>query len=197
MWRACSHLNRALGCRLGAFSGSASCMSKASLRNIAAEGWGWSHRLLWYSDKCFLIALRPQRQLYSKKGSYFKNVSCSRICFYNHSPGYVVGTESILNFGGCYRWRLPTTVNSDSVSESRLSLYFSCESNKMEHGVQSCWQGRRSEKETSTFSHFLGVLARSNRPQSQHHQLNLIHKFDHPCAFKRNIHRERTTFQNH
>ena len=43
---------------------------------------------------------------------------------------------------------------------------------------------RRSEKENPEFSSsILGSFGRSNIPQSQHHQLNLIHKFDHPCAF--------------
>lgn len=41
------------------------------------------------------------------------------------------------------------------------------------------------------FSRLLDVLAWSNRPQSQHGQLNLIHKFDQPRSFKRSLYGEK------
>ena len=65
---------------------------------------------------------------------------------------------------------------------------------KIEQGVHSLWWGKKSERETYVL---LGVLAWSNIPQSQYHQLNLILKFGHPRALKRNLYGGRTTFQFH
>lgn len=101
------------------------------------------------SDECFLIALCPQRRLYSKKRSYFKNVSCSWICFYNHRSGDIAGTESILIFGCCHSLKFCVTVSLDSAIDILRNvlpqlLYFYSNSNdpksiKIEQSVQSHW----------------------------------------------------------
>lgn len=57
---------------------------------------GWSHRRLRTPTTVFVTLFA----CIQKTRSYFKNVSCSWVCFYNHSSGGDAGAESVLISGG-------------------------------------------------------------------------------------------------
>lgn len=95
-------------------------------------------------------------------------------------------TESVLNLLGNCLLPLPDEASVSPASQAKQNMVFA-----------ATGRVRKVKRETSKFSHSMGVLARSDIPQSQHRQLNLIHKFDHPCALKRNLDGARATFQFH
>lgn len=186
-----AHLNRALGWSLCAFSGNTFRMSKACFRNIAAEGEVTD--CFETLTNVFLLLFAHRDGCIQRRGVISRMFPAAESAFIITAPDILLGLNPSLILVAA----TTSTQLRFGDGECCLNLCFSCNLNKTEHGVQSYWQGKKSERETSTFSRFLGVLACSNSPQSQHHQLNLIHKFDHPCAFKRNLYGERTTFQFH
>lgn len=82
-------------------------------------------------------------------------------------------TESVLNLLGNCLLPLPDEASASPASQAKQNMVFA-----------ATGRVRKVKRETSKFSHSLGVLARSDIPQSQHRQLNLIHKFDHPAPWK-------------